>query len=253
MAKALDAPYEAGRRGRRWLKVKPVRTLDLVVLAAEWGHGRRPRLAQQPPPRRARSGAGRLRDARQDLQGHDRRDAGVADDEAAGARGLPRRPHRLRAPRAGGGGGVQRPAGEPAVSRRPRPAIRAGQGLPAGQDRPRTRTRSRRSGRSGGDSRAPEHAPLAHRWRERYRTALACHRRFPTRRQHGLPSKAWFVPDSRERRDRVSKRSTRPRTRPARPRPPLPSRRPPRRRRSWFTSPPPISSSTCRRRSPPGP
>jgi DNA ligase-1 len=41
MAKALDAPYEAGRRGRRWLKVKTVRTLDLVVLAAEWGHGRR--------------------------------------------------------------------------------------------------------------------------------------------------------------------------------------------------------------------
>jgi DNA ligase-1 len=41
MAKALDAPYEAGHRGRRWLKVKPVRTLDLVVLAAEWGHGRR--------------------------------------------------------------------------------------------------------------------------------------------------------------------------------------------------------------------
>jgi DNA ligase-1 len=41
MVKALDAPYEAGRRGRRWLKLKPVRTLDLVVLAAEWGHGRR--------------------------------------------------------------------------------------------------------------------------------------------------------------------------------------------------------------------
>jgi DNA ligase-1 len=41
MAKALDSPYEAGRRGRRWLKVKPVQTLDLVVLAAEWGHGRR--------------------------------------------------------------------------------------------------------------------------------------------------------------------------------------------------------------------
>jgi DNA ligase-1 len=41
MAKALDSPYEAGQRGRRWLKVKPVRTLDLVVLAAEWGHGRR--------------------------------------------------------------------------------------------------------------------------------------------------------------------------------------------------------------------
>ena len=41
MAKALDAAYEAGRRGRRWLKIKPARTLDLVVLAAEWGHGRR--------------------------------------------------------------------------------------------------------------------------------------------------------------------------------------------------------------------
>jgi len=41
VAKALDAPYEAGRRGAGWLKVKPRHTLDLVVLAAEWGHGRR--------------------------------------------------------------------------------------------------------------------------------------------------------------------------------------------------------------------
>jgi DNA ligase-1 len=41
MVKALDAPYQAGRRGASWRKVKPVRTLDLVVLAAEWGHGRR--------------------------------------------------------------------------------------------------------------------------------------------------------------------------------------------------------------------
>lgn len=41
MAKSLDAPYQAGRRGAGWLKVKPVQTLDLVVLAAEWGHGRR--------------------------------------------------------------------------------------------------------------------------------------------------------------------------------------------------------------------
>ncbi|NGO42374.1 ATP-dependent DNA ligase [Streptomyces ureilyticus] len=39
--KGLDAPYSAGRRGASWLKVKPVHTLDLVVLAAEWGHGRR--------------------------------------------------------------------------------------------------------------------------------------------------------------------------------------------------------------------
>lgn len=41
MAKALDAPYVAGTRGRSWLKIKVVRTLDLVVLAAEWGNGRR--------------------------------------------------------------------------------------------------------------------------------------------------------------------------------------------------------------------
>jgi DNA ligase-1 len=41
MAKALGAPYEAGRRGAGWLKLKRAHTLDLVVLAAEWGHGRR--------------------------------------------------------------------------------------------------------------------------------------------------------------------------------------------------------------------
>jgi DNA ligase-1 len=41
MVKALRAPYEAGRRGAAWLKVKRAHTLDLVVLAAEWGHGRR--------------------------------------------------------------------------------------------------------------------------------------------------------------------------------------------------------------------
>jgi len=41
MAKAVDAPYEAGSRGASWLKVKRTHTLDLVVLAAEWGHGRR--------------------------------------------------------------------------------------------------------------------------------------------------------------------------------------------------------------------
>jgi DNA ligase-1 len=41
MAKSLTAPYEAGRRGAGWLKVKPVHTLDLVVLAVEWGSGRR--------------------------------------------------------------------------------------------------------------------------------------------------------------------------------------------------------------------
>jgi DNA ligase-1 len=41
MAKALDSTYEAGRRGASWFKVKRAHTLDLVVLAAEWGNGRR--------------------------------------------------------------------------------------------------------------------------------------------------------------------------------------------------------------------
>ncbi len=41
MVKALESRYDAGRRGGAWRKVKPVRTLDLIVLAAEWGHGRR--------------------------------------------------------------------------------------------------------------------------------------------------------------------------------------------------------------------
>ena len=41
MVKALDSTYDAGRRGGSWRKVKPVKTLDLVVLAVEWGSGRR--------------------------------------------------------------------------------------------------------------------------------------------------------------------------------------------------------------------
>jgi DNA ligase-1 len=41
VVKALDVAWEAGRRGAGWVKVKPRHTLDLVVLAAEWGHGRR--------------------------------------------------------------------------------------------------------------------------------------------------------------------------------------------------------------------
>jgi DNA ligase-1 len=41
VVKALDSTYSAGRRGKSWIKVKPVHTYDLVVLAAEWGSGRR--------------------------------------------------------------------------------------------------------------------------------------------------------------------------------------------------------------------
>jgi DNA ligase-1 len=41
MVKSLAAPYAAGRRGRAWQKIKPEHTLDLIVLGAEWGYGRR--------------------------------------------------------------------------------------------------------------------------------------------------------------------------------------------------------------------
>jgi DNA ligase-1 len=41
MAKSMEAPYDAGNRGSSWRKIKPAHTLDLAVLAAEWGHGRR--------------------------------------------------------------------------------------------------------------------------------------------------------------------------------------------------------------------
>src|SRR5690606_10277203 len=41
MVKSLDAPYAAGRRGKAWQKIKPAHTLDLLVIGAEWGYGRR--------------------------------------------------------------------------------------------------------------------------------------------------------------------------------------------------------------------
>jgi DNA ligase 1 len=41
VVKSVDSPYGVGRRGAEWIKVKPRHTLDLIVLAAEWGHGRR--------------------------------------------------------------------------------------------------------------------------------------------------------------------------------------------------------------------
>ena len=55
MVKSLATPYAAGRRGAGWIKVKPRHTLDLVVLAVEWGHGRRKGWLSNLPPRGARS------------------------------------------------------------------------------------------------------------------------------------------------------------------------------------------------------
>ena len=95
--KRLDAPYDAGRRGSGWVKVKPRHTLDLVVLAVEWGSGRRQGwLSNIHLGARGRDDG--VRDARQDLQGHDRRDAGLADRAVPRAGDRPRGPRRLVRP-----------------------------------------------------------------------------------------------------------------------------------------------------------
>ena len=80
------APYAAGRRGSGWVKVKPSHTVDLVVLGRRVGVRAAHRLALQHPPRRPRPRHRRLRHGRQDVQGDDRRDAGVADQAVHRAR-----------------------------------------------------------------------------------------------------------------------------------------------------------------------
>ncbi len=77
MVKDVEAPYAAGRRGASWRKVKPVHTLDLVVLAAEWGSGRR------------RGWLSNLHlGARVDPAGQDAADTEVADTEVADSDGF---------------------------------------------------------------------------------------------------------------------------------------------------------------------
>ena len=142
VVKNLDAPYDAGRRGSAWVKVKPVHTLDLVVLAVEWGSGRRAGLALQHPPRRPRPRLRRLRDARQDLQGDDRRDARVADRALHRAGHLAHRPVGVRRAGRAGAGRRDRLRRRPAVQPLPRwrgPALRTGGALPRRQDRRRGR------------------------------------------------------------------------------------------------------------------
>ena len=133
VVKALDAPYSAGRRGASWLKVKPVHTLDLVVLAAEWGHGRRTgKLSNLHLG--ARTADGSLRDARQDLQGHDRRDAHLADRAAPGAGRRGRRPRGDRTARTRRRDRLRRPAALHPLPGRRHPPLRPRRALPRGQD-----------------------------------------------------------------------------------------------------------------------
>ena len=143
-----DAPYEAGRRGASWLKIKRAHTLDLVVLAAEWGSGRREGWLSNLHLGRAGPGHRRLRDARQDVQGADRRDARVADRGVPRARDRPRRAHRARP------AGDRRRRSRSTICRRV-PHYPGGlalrfarrEALSPGQDAPPRPTRSRRCAR----------------------------------------------------------------------------------------------------------
>ena len=144
MVKSLAAGYAAGTT--RSAVAEGEDRADARSRDPRRGVGPRPanRMAEQPAPRRARSGARRIRHARQDLQGTDRRDAGVADGDAARARDLTRPPHRVREARARRRDRVQRGAGELALSRRSGAALRAGEGLSPGQVRGRRRHDRRR-------------------------------------------------------------------------------------------------------------
>ena len=154
MVKALDSTYDAGRRGGAWRKVKPVRTLDLVVLAAEWGHGRRQGWLSNLHLG-ARGPDGHVRDGRQDVQGpHRRACCEWQTEELLGTRDRPRRDHRVRAPRARRRDRARRRAGVDAATRAASRCASPGSAATA-TTRPRTTpTRSRRCrrcchGRSG--------------------------------------------------------------------------------------------------------
>ena len=154
VVKSLDTPYVAGRRGAGWIKVKPRHTLDLVVLAAEWGHGRRRGLALEPAPGGARPRR-LLRDAGQDVQGPDRRVAEVADRTTARVGGATRRLDRVSPARTRRGDRLRRCPAQPPLSRWDGAAVRPGSEIPAGQDRRRGRHDRHRPRHSGLDRLAP--------------------------------------------------------------------------------------------------
>ena len=149
MAKALDAPYEAGSRGVSWLKIKHAHTLDLVVLAAEWGHGRRTRLAVEPASRRASMAMdGGFVMLGKTFKGLTDAMLAVADAGAARARDQPRCHDGVRAAGARGGGRLQRYPGEHAIPGRIGAALRARQALPRTISSQRRRIASRRCAHS---------------------------------------------------------------------------------------------------------
>ena len=141
MIKSLDAAYGAGRRGSEWIKVKPRHTLDLLVLAAEWGHGRRQgwlsnlHLGARDPVTGGTVMLGKtfkgLTDAL--LAWQTERLLELADPPLDAER--PGQAWR-RAGQAGAGGGdrVRRRAGQQPVSGRRDAQVRPGAAVPAGQE-----------------------------------------------------------------------------------------------------------------------
>ena len=131
VVKDAASTYAAGRRGASWRKVKPVLTFDLVVLGAEWGHGRRRGWLSNLHLGARGPGRGGVRDGRQDVQGPDRRAPALAD-----------RPRCWSASAPGRGSPCSSPPSwwsrSPSTACRPRPAtggggaaLRPGQALPA--------------------------------------------------------------------------------------------------------------------------
>lgn len=132
VVKAVDAPYEAGRRGAAWVKVKPRHTLDLVVLAVERGSGRRAGLLSNIHLG-ARDDAGGFIMLGKTFKGMTDAMLAWQTERFREPGDLGRRLGGAPAAGAGGRGGLRRAAALVAVSGRGRTAVRAGAALPGRQ------------------------------------------------------------------------------------------------------------------------
>ncbi len=186
VVKAADSPYAAGRRGSGWVKVKPTHTLDLVVLAVEWGSGRRQgtlsniHLGARDPDTGGFVMIGKTFKGMTDemLRWQTERFTELAVD---GTRGVGGR----GAPRAGRRDRLRRPAALAALPRWGRPAVRPGAALPRRQGRRRGRHDRHGAGpRPGGLTcrvrRGPGHVDSTRRRRKARRTAASDARSRPT-------------------------------------------------------------------------
>ncbi len=139
VVKSLDTPYAAGRRGAGWIKVKPRHTLDLVVLAVEWGHGRRRgwlsnlHLGARDPATGGFVMLGKTFKGLTDELLTWQTSRLLALEVPAG------RLHGVRPAGAGGGDRLRRRAAQPALPGRAGAALRPGAALPRGQVRRRGR------------------------------------------------------------------------------------------------------------------